>query len=325
MKRSLLFILKAGVSAGLLVWLYHRVDVAALREQLRQVRVVWLALFFVLLAANTLISSMKWRLLLAADGIDQPLGRLFASYLTGSFFNLFLPSTIGGDAYRIADIGRHTERTAHTAASILADRLTGFLALALYGLVFPLAARPFIPNWNARFLLLPAAALCGLLAVLFVLIEQAWLRRMAAWLPDRLSRPVLAVLDKMLASIRAYTRAPGVWVQCLLIAFVFQFLAILAVFSLGQAIRLAVPLLPFCFFVPFITLMEMIPISIFGIGLRDTGYVWFMLAVGRSRADAASLSVLYVASTLLYVSLGGLIFILRRQALPVQQAGANHE
>jgi len=319
MKRRLMFVAKAAVSAGLLILLYHRVDPAALREQLAKARPAWLALFFLLLAANTLISSFKWRLLLAADKIGQPLGRLFASHLTGSFFNLFLPSTIGGDAYRIADIGRHTSGTARTAASILADRLTGFLALALYGLVFSFVSRGAIPNWNDRFLLLPAVALGALAALLAALIEQAWLRRIAAQLPRRIRARVLTVLDKILGSIQAYTRRPAVWIQSLLISFVFQGFAILAVFCLGQAIGLGVPLAPFCFFVPFITLMEMIPISIFGIGLRDTGYVWFMLAVGRGPDEAAALSVLYVAATLLYVSIGGLIFVCRRQPLPAAQ------
>lgn len=313
MKRRLLVLAKVIVSTWLLWLLYRRVDVDALRAQLQDARQGWLLLFFALLAANTLISSLKWKLLLAADGIRQPLGRLFASHLTGSFFNLFLPSTIGGDAYRIADIGRHTSRTAHTAASILVDRLTGFLALAIYGLIFPFVARAAIPHWDARFLFLPALALGGLVAAGSALIEQRLLRRIAGRLPARLRGPVVRVLDQVLDSIRAYTQQPGVWVQSIGIAFVFQFFAIAAVYSLSRAIGLGLPLLPFCGFVPFITLMEMIPLSIFGIGFRDTGYVWFMQAVGRTPADAAALSILYVAATLLYVALGGVLFIVRRQ------------
>ncbi|MDD5707494.1 MAG: lysylphosphatidylglycerol synthase transmembrane domain-containing protein [Kiritimatiellae bacterium] len=314
MRQRLLFLVKLLVSAGLLYLLYRRVDARALAEQLRTARGGWLAFFFVLLAANTLISSIKWRLLLAADGIRQPLWRLCASHLTGSFFNLFLPSTIGGDVYRVADIGRHSARTVNTAASIMADRLTGFLALSVYGLVFPFVARRHIPNWDARFLLLPALALGGLMAVAAVLWEQRLLRRLAGLLPARLRAPTMRVLDAFLASIRAYTRVPGVWAASIVIAFVFQFVAILAVYSLGRALGLGLHLLPFCFFVPFITLMEMIPISIFGIGLRDTGYVWFMLSVGRTRADAAALSLLYVAATLVYVALGGVIFVFRRSS-----------
>jgi uncharacterized protein (TIRG00374 family) len=311
MRRRLFLLAKLLVSAGLLWLLYRRVDLAALRAQLRGTRPAGLAAFFLLLAANTLLSSLKWRLLLAADGIRQPLGRLFASHLTGAFFSLFLPTTIGGDIYRVADIGRHSARTLNTAASILADRLMGFMALAVYGLVFPLAARRAMPGWNSRFLLLPALALAGLTAAAAVLRKRRLLRRLAAPLPPRLRPRAARALETLADSIDAYARAPAVWIGGMGISFVFQFNAILAVFSLARALGLDVGLLPCCCFVPFITLMEMIPVSIFGIGLRDTGYVWFLTSLGRTPADAAALSLLYVSATLVYVSLGGVIFICR--------------
>lgn len=313
MKRTLNFLAKVAVST-LLLWLcYRRVDVAGLRSQLGTIRWSWVALFFALLASNTLLASLKWRLLLAADGIRQPLRRLFASHLTGAFFSLFLPSTIGGDAYRIADIGHHSARTANTAASVLVDRLTGFIALATYGLLFPLLMRDLIPNWSNRFLLLPGAAMALLLGGGVVLVEQRLLRLLVSWLPVRIGAPVMRILDKILSSVKVYASRPLLWVYCMVLSFIFQFFAIAAVYSLSRALGLGLALLPFCCFVPFITLMEMIPISIFGVGLRDKGYVWFMEAVGRSRADAASLSILYVAVTLAYVALGGIIFVLRRQ------------
>jgi hypothetical protein len=256
------------------------------------------------------LSSLKWRVLLAADGIHQSLGTLVASHLVGSFFNMFLPSTIGGDAYRIADIGKRSSRTANAAASVMADRLSGFMALALYGLLlFPVFYRRYTPD--LRLLLLPAAAFAGLLAVAFVLWEQVLLRRLARLLPLSIRAKVEKVLDALLGSIRAYGRRRSVLFAVFGISFLFQFLAIVAVYCLGRGVGLGLPLLPFGFFVPFISLMEMIPISIFGIGLRDTGYVWFMFAVGRTRADAAALSVLYVATTVVYVSLGGLLYLFR--------------
>jgi uncharacterized membrane protein YbhN (UPF0104 family) len=320
MRRRLLWLLKLVFSLGLLWLLYHRVDIGELRAQLADVNSWWLGAFFLALAANTLLSALKWRLLLAADGILQPVKRLFASFLTGSFFNLFMPSTIGGDAYRIADIGVHSGRTANTAASILADRLTGFLALAICGLVFPfftIATRPeAIPNWDNRFLLLPATALVALSAVTLALLEQRILRWTVGLLPGKIGSPVTAVLDKILTSVKAYAHAPKAWLGSLALSFLFQFLANTAVFSLSRAMRLDIPLISFFTFIPFITLMEMIPISIFGIGLRDTGYVWFMRAVGKSDADAAALSLLYVVATVVYVSLGGLLFVLRRQGQP---------
>lgn len=309
MKRRLAFLLKLSVTLLLLAVLYSRIDRSALAGRLGAVRWEWVGAFLVLLLANSALSALKWRTLLAADGIRQPFRALLASYLIGSFFNVFLPSTIGGDAYRIADIGRRSTRTAHAAASVMADRLSGFLALALYGLLFPLAARRYISD--PRLMLLPAAAFAGLLAVCAVLWEQRLLRKAVAWLPGAVRDKVEKVLDAILGSIRAYGRHRSTVTAIAAISFLFQFLAILAVFCLGRATGLDLPLLPFGFFVPFVSLMEMLPVSVFGIGLRDTGYVWFMLSVGRTRADAAALSVLYVAATVAYVSLGGLLYLLR--------------
>ena len=78
---------------------------------------------------NIVLSSLKWRILLLSDQINIPLSKLVVSYVIGSFFNVFLPSTIGGDSYRIYDIMRQSGQGVRTAASVFADRLSGFIAL----------------------------------------------------------------------------------------------------------------------------------------------------------------------------------------------------
>ena len=76
------------------------------------------------------VAAWKWQIILRADNVHVPLPRLVASYLVGTFFNIFLPSSIGGDAYRIYDVARDSGRSASSFSSVLADRLSGFLALA---------------------------------------------------------------------------------------------------------------------------------------------------------------------------------------------------
>lgn len=314
-RKRLLTLVKAGVSLSLLALLYSRIDFHALAGQLASIRPLWLALAFALMGVNTLVSSMKWRILLRADRIDQPLGSLFASHLIGSFFNLFLPSTIGGDAYRIADIGQRTDNHARTAASILVDRITGFLALALFGLVAPFVVRDSIPNWDHRLLLFPAVALVALCGLAFALCEGRILRRICSWLPGKVGAKCLSILDSILGSVQAYIGKARVVIQVLALSFVFQLCVILAVWAIVGSLGLGLAPWPFFFFVPLITLIEMIPVSVFGIGLRDTGYLWFMAAIARPdpAADAAAISIVYVALTVLYVSFGGLLFIFRRR------------
>lgn len=307
-------IFKLAVTAGFLWILYSRIDFGNLASRLSSICWPWIAATFALMTLNTFVSSRKWQILLRADSIEVPVWRLFASHLIGSFFNLFLPSTIGGDVYRIADIGGKTDNMARTAASIIADRITGFLALAIYGLVASVIVRDDIPNWQNRLLLLPGVALCVLVAFTIVLCWPSFVRFCCRIFPAKIESWLLKILNPILESMQKYIHHPLACVRVMLLAFVFQLSAILAVYSLGKSVGIDVALGPYFFFVPFITLMEMIPISIFGIGLRDTGYLWFMNAVGSKSPtdDAAVISIVYVAATLIYVGFGGILFLFRK-------------
>lgn len=313
MKKSTTSLLaKILISLTLIVVLYSRIDFAGLRSRLADLRVLPLAAFFVLLLFNTAISSLKWRVLLKADAIDIPFGKLLVSYIIGTFFNVFLPSNIGGDAYRIYDISQRSAKPVNTFASVFADRLSGFIALAAFGLVFPLVGCGLIDE--RRVLILPLG-LFGLLAVIVWSLYQQTLLRRVLNLPvlRRLSR-IQNLADKFLASITEYRKRPRLLAVVMGVSFLFQFTVIVAVYLLSRSLCLDVPFFYFCIFVPLISLLEAVPLSIYGIGLRDSGYVFFMMQIGRSAEDAAAMSLLYVAVTLVYSSLGGIIFMFRARA-----------
>jgi glycosyltransferase 2 family protein len=314
-KRAIL-IVKVLISAALLAVLYGRMDFANLAAALRRVQPGPLALFFLLLLGNTAISAWKWKSLLAADGVALPFAPLFASYWVGTFFNVFLPSNIGGDAYRIVDVGRRSARPVHTAASVFADRLSGFLALAVFGLVFPLLGRGRVAQ--PLLLALPAATFAGLLGLLWMLWTPGpsrWLlrRRVVRRFP-RFEGACRAFLDSM----AAYRGRPRVLGRVMAISFLFQFAVIVAVSLLGAALELRIPFFAYCVFVPLISLLEAVPVSIYGLGLRDTGYVLFLTQTGYTRGDAAALSLLYVSASLAYAAVGGLIWAARRGTREVQ-------
>ena len=61
----------------------------------------------------------------------------------------------------------------------------------------------------------------------------------------------------------------------------------------------------------------MIPVSVFGLGLRDLGYTIFMTAMGfgeKAAANAALISAAEVILTVIYASMGGVVFVCRRSA-----------
>jgi uncharacterized membrane protein YbhN (UPF0104 family) len=78
----------------------------------------------------------------------------------------------------------------------------------------------------------------------------------------------------------------------------------------------------FVLFLPLVTLVSLVPISIGGLGIREAVMVALFAAVGVSKADVLSVSLtVHIINTLL--SLWGGFLLLRRPAPVVAPAGTN--
>lgn len=303
-------LVKIAFSACLLFFLYSRADWTSFREIFSQASLVYLLPIFVLCFLNTLASAFKWELLLKADGIDVGLWRLTRSYLIGTFFNLFLPSSIGGDAYRIYDVSKRSSRAAEGFASVFADRFTGFLAIAAWGLVFSLAGFRRLPE--PRIILIPAAVFAMMVIMVWMLLQQ----RLLLWGLRLFHLDRVAALQdfvrKFLNSISTYRKNRILLVKALSISLAFQLSMIVIVWMMGLTLGFDIGVLPFAIFIPLITLIEALPISIYGLGVRDGAYVFFFTQVGISKEAALSLALLYVAITFVYAAVfGGTAFLTR--------------
>lgn len=303
-------LLKIAFSVCLLLFLYSRADWSSFGEIFSRARPAFLLPIFALCFLNTLMSAFKWEMLLKADGIDVGLWRLTRSYLIGTFFNLFLPSSIGGDAYRIYDVSKRSSRAAEGFASVFADRFTGFLAIAAWGLVFSLLGIRRLQE--PRIILIPAAVFAMMVAMVWLLLQQ----RLLLWglrlfHMDRIPK-LQDFVRKFLNSIATYRNNKALLVKTLSISLAFQFLVIVIVWMMGLTLGFSTGILPFAIFIPLITLIEALPISIYGIGVRDGAYVFFFTQVGVAREAALSLAMLYLAINFVYAAVfGGTAFLTR--------------
>lgn len=314
--RQFLPALRILLSLGLLFLLYRRIDLAQVKATFAQVQPGPVVLLYVLLLLNTVINAFKWKQLLKADGSDIPLLPLVGSYLVASFLNLFLPSNIGGDAYRVYYVANRSKRTAHSFASVLADRLSGFVVLVLFGFVFGLVGFNKLPS--PEVLWIPAIATAILVAAIGTLLH----RRFATWcIENLLPRSWLKLREfgmQLLESVQQYRSAPGVFLKTMSLSVLFQFNACCCVYVLSRSLNLDTPFIYFLIFVPFISLLEALPISIYGLGIRDNAYVYFFTTVGLTAAQSAAMALAYVVMTLIYSTSGGIILLLRppRQVPP---------
>ncbi|MBI4537274.1 MAG: flippase-like domain-containing protein [candidate division NC10 bacterium] len=307
-RRARLFLLgKVGVSAGLLGLLFWRVDRAAFLNTIRAMPLHVFLGCFLLYLLGYLLSTVRWQRLLAAENIRIPLWRLTLLYFEGAFFNLFLPTLIGGDIVRGYAIYRLTGGHNASLASILIDRLSGFAALMLIALLSLSVAVTRIPHAPVALMILGVAAAFGLLMA--ILLND----RMKDWAGSLFRLVGLARfqarLQGLVEAIHRYRSHRRALAQALLLSAVLQALIIVAYYFVGRGLKVGVPLAYFFVFVPLITVVAMLPVSVAGLGVREGGAVYFFALVGVDAATSLSMALVWFALTVLTSSLGALAIL----------------
>ena len=307
MRRNFLILLKLAVSITLIVLLYRHTPLEQITSLLAQVKAGYLLPIGVLLFINTVISAKKWQIFLRADNLHISLWDLTVSYMSGTFCNLFLPSNIGGDSYRIYDIARQSKEAARSAASVVADRLSGFVALVVLSFLSSVGVAAAFGS--VRLLIIPTLLLCIFVVIVIALVKQEPVRKILDLTTITRFDAVARLVDKLFASFSSYRQERGVIVKVMLLSFLFQFSVITVVYLMARALGVTLPFYYFSAFVPIITLMEALPISIYGIGVRDYGYVYFFSQVGMGDLQTRSLALFFMAAAVCYSLIGGLFFL----------------
>jgi len=254
-----------------------------------------------LYVAAQIVSGERWRLLARPLGFGGSTVRYVAYYFVGMFFNLALPSSVGGDVARslyLAGQERGPKGPRHLEAflTVLAERLSGVLMLA----ALACAAAPFCPVplpervW-VGVAVVGAGALVGVGLFLLLPIADSSVNPQSAGRGLRARLTAVAVV---------YRRRPWLLAGTALLSLAVQALNVAVVAACGSALGLAVPPLYYAVIVPLVTLLTLLPVSINGMGLRELGYTVFLVPLGVEPAEAVGLGLLAFAATAL-PALGG--------------------
>ena len=122
-KKIASLLLRVGISVILLIILFkfNKIDIHDLITDIKKTDKLFLTMGFIISFFGYFLGFLRWRMLLNATNIYIPLKKLISSFSGGVFFNVFLPSTIGGDIVRSADLAEHTKKTKEVIATVSLD------------------------------------------------------------------------------------------------------------------------------------------------------------------------------------------------------------
>ena len=307
------FLARLFISAAILLWLFSRIDAAVVFGAFSRIPLpIWLVAFLLYLLSQV-ISSLRWFVIGCALGFGGRFITYLKFYFVGMYFNLFLPSAIGGDVLKAFFLSKRGNGKLKATYSIFADRLFGLWAMFIIGALAVTIHDAALPSkWrNILFFL----ALSMTIGALFMPFFKRFISRLYDSFKGKggLAFKIVSALEYMLV----FWKHPRSLFTALGLSLVLQFLGMTAAYLLGRGLGIHLDFAFYLSVLPLIAILTVLPISFSGLGVREGGFIYFfhLRGVPLEKALALSLSVFAIQAAAALCGGVGYMFGIHRKEL----------
>jgi len=277
-------VIRIAVSAVLILILCLNIDFATVWNDLINMRPWFLGLIILFAAIAVVVAVAKWRVLLP----EVPFAPFLKAFLYGCFFTLVLPGQVFGEAAKIAIFGRYTDSYDRSISTVIIDKITGIISLIITGLIGLLFTKLELPVAFAAILI---AIMVVLLVLLFSLraerVHQAVLRLVGA--PKRKSPKFNKACDSVANFVdtwRAYLFKPALLGKSLAMGILFNVALLSQYILVCWQYNIPISVIDMCWIMAIVNVMQVLPISLAGIGVRDASLVTMFAYIGIAKESA---------------------------------------
>lgn len=325
MDKKIKNLLKILISICLLVYVIYTANLSKIIEVFIGINLLFFSVAILVGIFNVALSSKKWQILLKVKEERHRFKEVWKFYYIGIFFNMFLPTSIGGDVVKAYKMSKATKKPVEAYSSVFMERFTGAIAILILAVV---ATTIYFDKLPIEIPLLVYCLFTPLLIIITILISKKKLIKKLRKLYSVFFRLFASFsLDKkaerLYDSINLYKKEKKVLLIVLIMSFLFQTILIINNFILSRSIDMGVPIHFFFIFIPISVLIAFLPISIRGIGVLDVLYMYFFPMVGATTAEAVSLAFLTHAFVFVQSIIGGVIYLFSNINYKDRQLGYN--
>jgi glycosyltransferase 2 family protein len=288
--------MRAGLGVAVIAILLWHYDARPIFRILSRERAAFFAAAVALYVAGQAMCAYRWQILAVVLKVHGRYREFLAYTFVGMFTNLFVPGLLGGDAARAVYLGRRHGRIGEAVSSVVADRGVGLLGLfwlAAIAAVF-LNFAPIPPSVTTPTIAVGAIAMAGFLALPLI-------ARMIHLMP----RPI----RRAGGMVAPYLHHPTALIWPIAISIVLQVSLAICQYLLAAGLGVAVPLSLFILCVPIANVFASLPLTLNGLGIRESAYLVLFGMAGMRKEDAIALGLLWFAATMIGGLTGAIAFV----------------
>lgn len=315
-KKALWTLLKIGLSISLLAYIIWLVDFKEVSRILKSANIIVLVIIFLLFVFDQWLGAYGWHILLNAKGVSISLKDLSIIVFESGFFGFLLPSTMGPDIIRAYNLSKKISNPTEAISSILVLRAMTLLSLytvALLGLTLSYGKIS-----DKRFINVVAGSLIFIGIVGFTVFLKPIRLTISKVLTLLKAEGLRIQIEKLYGSFLAYSKYRRALVISFSLTFFSQLLRAVLSFILGISIGINVSIASYLLYLPLVSIITKIPISIGGLGLGQGSLIYFFIKAGISYNEAFTITIMLTFITI-GISLAAGMFYGIRSILTLSQ------
>lgn len=324
LKKVLIFLLKLVLTGSCLWWALSKVDLGhSVFSRPGAVDYRWMAAGVLMAGLTVVLTSLRWRLYLIAQGVDPGMRRTIELTLVGNLFNLLSIGGIGGDAARVLLLIRdHPGRKLAVTMAVLVDHLAGMVALAGMFFIVSVARFEALANQShlgkgvIHFAWVYLSGGLGLVLLCFLAACPPVHRRIHAngrewkWPLMRRIPETYDVYRRKWPLALAGVAVSFVMLLAYFLSFWCGLRAVGGTASAGTVLSA----------MPVIDSVSSLPVSVAGVGVREKLFEILMRDLAETPAEVSvAASLAGFACSVFWAGIGGLLFLRKRDRVSVAE------
>jgi uncharacterized protein (TIRG00374 family) len=309
-KKFILNFIKIAITIGLFYYLLKDQNITELGNRFLSVDLFLFVLAFIVYFFAIYIFAFRWNKINEMYQVQRPINELSKHHFIAFFFNNFLPSSVGGDFWRVKYLIEITDKKTKSLVIVILERIAGFIATFIIGSASIIVFKDYFGH---------DFVVESLVLILFsyIIVILIFTKKTYYLLDKIINKFSFKFKDKMLSSIDMLKVIPNFKKQFLL-AIMFSFFSIL-IYSLSctliiYSLQNSIEYWQILVIIPMVYIITMIPISINGLGLREGVYISALQFFAISKPDAVAIAFLLTFQQLLLSLIGGVLFFIDKQA-----------
>lgn len=296
------FLVKVVISLSLIVLLFLKIDTINIFKNIVLLNRRYIPLIVSLIALNYVISSVRWKYLLIHKNNEKAsLSYLTSLYFVGAFFNNFMPTSVGGDVYKIYKLGKKIGSNSDAFTATFMERFTGLISLAFISTIGFIGV-VIGHNRSVEGDVYKVLTVSGIFLLLFVFLFLLFLKVI------NILRLKFKLISQVYDSLYIYKDRRGVLGIAVISSFIVQFLAIFSQYFIFVALGKNLDIFRTMFIFPVITLATFFIPSLNGIGVQDFLYKFSNNFLFITEPVAIAGSILYHLFRMLVSLVGGILY-----------------